>query len=274
MAHLLRAQPDAVWVRGYVTVGADLRTIDQNTFVAINGDAGGTWTPAGTLTIGGAGMVAAVPWTATGAGVTVLAPTFNKGTADDYFGLANGHAGRSQTLPQVLFDCYSSQPEWVQLALGDANFVQGLLTTTPGVRFLSPIRVFNGGTLQTITLRFVVGAAHAYLPTTLPQMRIIAIDANGNVLPLASVATGADAFGFRPVASPATGAAWYNSGLTQLFTYTCDQNNVLDISKYSYFVEIIEESGTNAFAANANAGNLFVSVTSLIDTITLFDGRN
>ena len=82
MSHLNRAQPDATWKRGYITVGNDLKTIDQNTFVAINGDEGGTWAPSANIVIGGAGVVVAGPWIMSGANCTVTsaAPiTFGKG---------------------------------------------------------------------------------------------------------------------------------------------------------------------------------------------------
>jgi hypothetical protein len=271
MAHLLRAQPDATWKRGYFTVGADLRSIDQNTFVAVNGDAGGTWTPAATLAINGAGVIVAGPWTVSGTQMSVSAPTFGKGTYDDVFGLASTHPGRTQTLVQGLVECYSSQPEWVVFYPGPNNFIQGLLTTTPGVRFLSPIRVFHGALLETVTLQFVVTAIHASLPTTLSQMRIVAIDANGVVLPMGAGVL-YDVGGFRAVSAATTGAAWYNGGATQSFVYTCSQNNVIDIGKYTYWLEIIDESGAGAFTAGN--GNIFVSATSYLAAITLFDGRN
>jgi hypothetical protein len=44
---------------------------------------------------------------------------------------------------------------------------------------------------------------------------------------------------------------------------------VIDRSKYTYWLEIIEESG-----ANSIAGNVFISAVSFLDNITLFDGRN
>jgi hypothetical protein len=273
MAHLLRAITDAKLKRGYVTVGNDLRAIDQNTFVAVNGDAGGTWTPSNTLAINGAGVVFAAPCAVSGAQMTVYAPTFNKGTYDDVFGLATSHPGRTQTLVQGLVECYSSQPEWVVFYPGPNNFIQGLATTTPGVRFLSPIRVFHGALLETVTLQFVVTAIHASLPTTLAQMRVVAIDANGVVLPMGAGGL-YDAGGFRAVSAATTGSAWYNGGATQSFVYTCSQNNAIDIGKYTYWLEIIDESGANTFAANSNAGNIYVSATSYLAAITLFDGRN
>lgn len=275
MAHLLRTQRDTVWKRGYITVGNDLKTIDQNTFVAINGDAGGTWTPSGALEIDGAGVVIAGPCVVSGASMVVAVPTFNKGTADDAFGLGASHAGRSQTLVQGLVECYSSQPEWVAFATGDVNLVQGLITLVAGVRFLTPIRVFHGATLTSVTLKFAVIYAHgAGRPANLAQMRIVAIDALGNVLPLGA-GSGIDAGGFTAVSAATTGSAWYAGNTVQTYVYTCSQNNVIDLGKYTYWMEIIDESGSvNTFPANAGTGNLFVSATSALSGIAVFDGRN
>lgn len=265
MSHLIRAIADTKLRRGYVTVGNDLKAIDRNTFVAVNGDAGGTWTPAATLAINGAGVVAAGPWSVSGSQMTVNAPTFGKGTADDVFGLSASHPGRSQTLNQPLVECYSSQPEGVVFVSGFAASIFWLQTAQLGVRFLTPIRVFNGATLESVTLAFGIGSAHANLPAVVPQMRIIAIDAQGNVLPLGAGSL-FDAGGFRAIVSAATALA-YNAANS--FTYVCSQNNVIDLSKYAYFMELIEESGVNAVA-----GNTFVSAQSILDNIALFDGQN
>jgi hypothetical protein len=275
LTHLVRAISDAKLHRGYVTVGADLRAIDQNTFVAVNGDAGGTWTPASDLNINGAGVVFAAPCAVSGAQMTVYAPTFGKGTADDVFGLAATHPGRTQTLVQGLVECYSSQPEWVTYIHGGASSsLSALQTHAPGVRWLTPLRIFNGATLETVTLRFYISAFRTVLPTTLAQMRIVAIDANGVVLPMGA-GTLYDVGGFHAISSAATADAWSNGGFVQTFVYTCSQNNVIDIGKYTYWLEIIEESDPpGTVGGGALGGNTYVSATSYLDRITLFDGRN
>lgn len=267
MSHLVRAITDTALKRGYVTVGNDLKTIDQNTFVAVNGDAGGTWTPANTLAINGAGVVAAGPWAVSGSQMTVYAPTFGKGTADDVFGLSATHPGRSQTLNQPLVECYSSQPEGIVFVPGFTNAISWLQTTQLGVRFLTLLRVFGGATLETVTLKFSIAGSHASLPAVFPQMRVIAIDGQGNVLPLGAGAL-FDAGGFHALTAVTTAAA-YNALVNATLVYACSQNNVIDRSTYTYWLEIIEESG-----ANAIAGNVFMSAVSLLDNIALFDGRN
>lgn len=281
MAHLNRAQPD--WKRGYVTVGNDLKVIDQNSFVAVNGDAGGTWTPGADLSIAGAGMVAAAPWTVAGASAVLYAPTFGKGTADDAFGLAPAHPGRSWTLVQALAACHAVYPEQVFIVLGPGGLIQGLQTDTPGARWLSPLRVYGGATLETVSLRFIVAFTHTVLPASLAQMRVIAVDALGGIFPMGAGAL-FDNGGFHAVSAASTAAAWNASSSPQTFTYVCSQNNVIDLAKFTYWLEIIEEVGPpatptlNCFPAPTTTipafGNVFVSATSFLDGISLFDGRN
>lgn len=274
MAHLLRAIPDSILKRGYVTVGNDLKTIDQNTFVSVNGDAGGTWTPAADLNINGAGVVVAGPWAVSGAQMTVSAPTFGKGTADDAFGLSAAHAGRTQTLCQALIECYANFPEQVAASPGYTAGVAALVTTTPGVRFFTPLRTYGGATLETVTLTYYVGAVHAALPQVFPQMRIIAIDAQGTLFPLGA-GTLYDVGGFHAISAATAPGLLYQPETVYEFVYTCTQNNVIDGSRFTYWLEIIEESGANCFSGGVGSpGNYFVSAVSALDRIALFDGRN
>ncbi len=54
--------------------------------------------------------------------------------------------------------------------------------------------------------------------------------------------------------SPATGAAWYNGGLLQQFTYTCNQHQTVDAQNYGYAVMIQDENGANSQASNQYVG--------------------
>jgi hypothetical protein len=281
MAHLLRAQPDVVWQRGYLTLGTDLRTIDQNTFVAINGDAGGTWTPAADLIVGGAGMICAGPWQLSGTSTTIdtnasTAPlTFGKGTADDVFAMAS----TSYTLAQALIEVYPLISEQASVRVPSFNGAPGIgsalnsgvFTSAKGARFLVPLRTVSGGLLQTLTLHFTVGESHASVPQALPLMRVIAIDTSGNQLPLRALDGSTDANGFQAIGAPASGAVWFNAGADQTFVYTCNQNQRIDVSRYTYWLEVIDESGTNAWVT---VGNSFTAVVSAFDSIVLLDGRN
>lgn len=111
--------------------------------------------------------------------------------------------------------------------------------------FTLPLRVHDGARLVSATLTFRVPNARSVAPIVPPQMRIIRVDTAGNISELKSTASGADPIGYLPVASPASGAAWFNGGQVQSITYTCDQNQTIDVSQYTYWAEIIEEVGTN-----------------------------
>jgi hypothetical protein len=281
MAHLVRTQPDSVWVRGYLTLGTDLKAIDQNTFVAINGDAGGSWTPAANLVVGGAGMICAGPWQLSGVATTidtdaVTAPlTFGKGTADDVFAVAS----TSYTLTQVLIEAYPLITEQAAVRFSSFNGAPGIgaalnagiYTAVKGARFLVPLRTYGNAMLQTATLHFTVGESHAAVPQTLPLMRIIALDTSGNQLPLRALDASTDANGFQAIGAPATGSTWFNAGVDQTFVYTCNQNQRIDVSKYTYWLEIIDESGSGAWVT---VGNSYTSVVAAFGSIVLLDGRN
>jgi len=75
----------------------------------------------------------------------------------------------------------------------------------------------------------------------MPRFRIVRADAKGTITPLASAVVGADADGWISPTKPTSGAAWYASGLAQAFVYTCDQNNIIDKSQYTYWAEVFEE---------------------------------
>ena len=111
-------------------------------------------------------------------------------------------------------------------------------------RMLLPLRVHDGARLATATLTFGVSTPRQTAPLVAPRLRIFRADLSGNIVPLASIAGGADERGFRPVAKPTSGTAWYAGGVVQTFTYACDQNNVIDVSQYLYFAELIEEVAT------------------------------
>jgi hypothetical protein len=55
--------------------------------------------------------------------------------------------------------------------------------------------------------------------------------------------------------------------------YTPTQNNVIDIEKYTYLAQVIEESGINAWSL-ANDGNRYVSVVSSVSGIPILANRH
>lgn len=280
MAHLLRIIPDSSLVRGYLVTGANVKDIDQNTFLSINGDAGGTWAPSAHLVISGQGVAVAGPWRMNGANVTASSPfTFAKGTADDYWQLPVGHTNRTYTVYTYFLESFTAVPTDIAESVTSSFFVpsgigdSGVNTfkASVGVRFATPINVYNGGTITTVLFNFRVNESH--LPQNLPRFRVVAQDAAGVLYPLRAADTAlTDVDGFVTYnPSPATAAAWYASGANQRFTYTCNQNQVIDTSKYVYYIEIIEESGTNSFSLSN--GNTWHGVETTFTTISVLDGR-
>jgi hypothetical protein len=111
-------------------------------------------------------------------------------------------------------------------------------------RMLLPLRVHDGARLTSATLTFGVSTPRQAGPIVAPRLRIFRADLSGNIVPLASIAAGADERGFLPIATPTNGPAWYANGAVQTFIYPCDQNNVVDVSQYLYFAELVEEVAT------------------------------
>ena len=124
MAHLLRIIPDSSLVRGYIPTGANLKDIDQNTFVSINGDDGGTWVPSSHIVIGGNGVAVAGPWRMNGANVTASSPfTFGKGTVDDYWQIPIGHAARTYTIFTYFLESFAAVPTDIAQSVTSTFFV-------------------------------------------------------------------------------------------------------------------------------------------------------
>lgn len=286
MAHLLRAQPDSVWKRGYVTIGNDLKTIDQNTFLAINGDDGGTWSPSTPITIAGAGVVAGGPWTMSGAALTATtsagkAITFGKGDATDYYGLPAGHPGET-------FSTYMNFVESFHVPIVSGNVTNdgiinflitgsfdpvGIFSSIPGVRLLLPLRVFSGAPrINTVTIDFIVYGAHANVPQVLPRARVIAVAVDGTVIPQRARDTTTDADGFQNFPTPASGAAWVAANAVQTYVYACNVVQPVDSGAYLYFLEIIDEAGTNTYTpGNVNR---WLGANVAYTGVSIFDGRS
>ena len=74
---------------------------------------------------------------------------------------------------------------------------------------------------------------------------------------------------FNP--SPASAAVWYQGGANQRYTYTCNQNQIIDTSKYTYYIEIIEEGGSNSFSLTN--GNTWHGVEADFTNIAVLNRR-
>ena len=143
-------------------------------------------------------------------------------------------------------------------------FPNGVLTS-PAVayRFVVPLRVHHGATMWRADLTLYIGPGHFAVPSSLPQMRIYAVDALGDIIPMSGI-VGSD--GWRSIATPASPAA-YNSS-TQTLTYAIGPGGLglpIDRANFIYMAEIVDEFGVGALPGNAydNVSCLFNGITDL-----------
>jgi hypothetical protein len=260
--------------RGLVLVSQNLITLDTNTVAMINGDDGGAWTPSSSIQVAGAGVKIFGPWTM-GSGVKVVTGfggrniTFGQGSASDYFGYAADHPDRSPSVFTHFQRVFIPVPFTV-LQSGNTGFT----FLTLGAHAIVPINVYGGASkIDAVFMQWAVSQTHANLPQYLPQMRVIAVDADGTIIPLRTADSTTDVDGFQYfIPSAATGTAYYNAGAIQQWAYTCNVVLPMDLSLYQFFIEVIEESGTNAWTAGG--GNRFQNATVNHSNVLYFDNRN
>lgn len=254
MAHNARIRKDAAWVTGFSIDSSEFVILDTNLTKALNGDDGGAWTPTSNIVIGGAGM-----WFAGGSpsigGASSSVVTSVSGNQhivhadNDHIALSGTHTGNTRSIATD-FDGGVFGGGW------EDNQTYGApQSTLVGANALTQLRVHHGATLTSVAFSFVVASSH--LPTTLPQFRVFACG-GGVKTPLRAGAQGYASF----TPTPASGAAWFAAGAVQTFTYTPDATIVIDTSKYTYWAEVIEESGNNALP-----GNIFVDATCTFQLI-------
>jgi hypothetical protein len=274
MSHGVRLFNDLFYQSPNVQPASWWETCDLVLSKALNGDGGGTWTPSAPIIIGGAGMWFGGPVFLSGGAIAVN----NSGSGtkfvhgdSDYFQLANGHTGATRTLSQSMgeaIDC-SDFTSVMECAAETITTI----TTTPlsAPRCLIPLFVHDGSAIEGVAFSFGV-AVHSFSspPASMPAFRVYARDALGNIIPLSStiVEPTLIANGFKPFPTPASGSAWHASGATQTINYLCDTNSVaatrVDRSKYTYWAEIIEETGANSVAGNSYYG-MAVTFTAIAD---------
>ena len=278
MAHNTRLRLDAAWAFGPTVSGADMNTLDVALAKAVNGTGGGTWSPAASIVIGGtAGMWFGGPVTLSNAAsvLTSAGKHIVHGTNDYIYLGGGGHTGSTRTIdtPPVGYATQgatgSDQTFFAPTGrIGNTGFANPVPAQPTGTRFLTPLAVHHGSTLTSATLTFRVNDNHTTtgVPDSLVAFRIISVDVNGNILLLSSstIAGYDGSVSFTP--RPANAAGWYAANAAQTIVATCDQNNVCDTSKYTYWVEVFDETGANCYQA-ALLGNTFHSVACTFTNI-------
>lgn len=304
MSHLLRVWKDISLVRGFVT-GVEMRDLDENTFKAINGDDGGVWNPSNPIKIAGAGVAIVAEWRGNGAGFEVRTYpnkpiSFEEGSEQDYFGLAVGHEGRTPNVTTTLQHALTLEPERFTAFYGTETSrfqisptnlypMYGLVDNVGNTRenvlanaglyddlipqFACALNVYDGGVFDNVVLHFSVDhdtVVPNTLPYFLPRMRIIAVSNEGEIIPLRAEDATTDASGLVKIASPVSGTAWYNSGNVQTFTYVCNVPHTVDLSKYSYFIEIYAQypAQNPLFVSNS-----FYSAVATFKDVAILNGR-
>ncbi len=257
MAHFTRRRTS--WPRGYAPTGDDLKDIDVRTTDAVNGDGGGTYTPSAPIEIEGAGVGVTGLWTFYDDVVVEPAGAarfvFDKNTVDDAFVLRSGHNGRARSYVEQCAKAFPARTT-------DVTTSSYIRSRFPGARIPLPFRTLNGATLATLNFRFSVGESHADVPAQLPRFRVIRVSDDGAIASLRAMDATTSVDGFQSFVTPASGAAWYDSGNIQTYLYTCNQNNVIDVEAYSYLAEFVDEDGSDAWSTAGNA------VTSLVASYT------
>lgn len=260
MSHLQRVQPDSVWVTVYVPKGDDLRKIDANTVLAINGKDGGTYAPSSPIIIGGAGLVVAGPCVFASSSVILTTGgnsrvVFDADAAVSGFDLPIGHPARSRTRMRPVFEAYVSR--------SDGLILPGLFSTAgvvpTGARFFIPLDVDNGGQLDSVTFRYLLASS-----TPNPMIvRVVRVSPVGTIEPLrsADATSGTDEDGFQ-----LTGPIFVSNAL---FTYICNQNNAVDIASYAYMLEVIDQGNSVLLGV----GDQLFSTTVAVSALAVLDGR-
>jgi hypothetical protein len=123
-----------------------------------------------------------------------------------------------------------------------------------------PIWPHNGATIASITM-FLGVVNHTAVPAVLPSMAVKrnTIVNNGTYNPVDLSTTANQAF-----PTPASGAAWTDSNAQQSWTYTANQNNVVDRTQYNYWIQLTDENGSNSVAGNQYWG-FIINYTGIAD---------
>lgn len=222
-----------------VPVASDFGRLDLACQRGVRGDAGGTSTLQGPISVGGQGMTLSSTTTKIEGGVSTaeggrlhvgtswpqLSPSRTRSLVVPF--RRNAHSVFSKA-------SFSSNPYGV-VGSADSN---GLWVPIPQRLIHDAVNVVS------VTFAFRVGVAHAGVPATLPGFGFVKLDANSVATIIAS----------GSVPTPGSADAWYNHGDPQTFALTLGVTT--DTKAHSYLISWTDESGSNALA-----GNIYHSAT-------------
>lgn len=250
---------DTFYVGGVPIPSSYFQTVDTNQAAALNGDAGGSYTPTSPIAVNGAGFWACGPWGFSSGAIKSPSGSgkrFILGDGD-HFVLKAGHSGASRNITvsgDLAVDVSGGPSKMLMNAatLGRRNWaVSALGSPASGGHLLYPLTVHDGATLTSVVFTFVVTATHVGVPAQLPAFRLYAVTPAGVVTVLSTIAAGNSSgfVVFNP--TPANAAAWNNGAAAQTFTVNVDGGGtVVDTSQFLYFADVADEAGTNALYGN------------------------
>lgn len=254
MTAFTREFPDTDWYTCRIPgIATALRNIDRKTVLAANGKDGSSHTAGpSAIFVNGAGMSAAGPWTLDGTLVTSAGSHIRHGAGhvNDYIRLRAGHPDSDRT---VRVRVHPTAPEAFGYAVPALNNATAIQARYQGGRFLIPFFPHDRANLAEVMLTFSVSTTGRTAFPNFAKFRVIRVDMNGIVQPLHTPrdATYRDE-GFLDVpADTSSIAAFENGGATQSSNvYETNQFSFVELEKYAYFVDFIEESSAAASGAS------------------------
>jgi hypothetical protein len=182
MPHNDFVRPDGQWPLETVPTPGDARALDVAQYQAVNGDAGGTWSPATAISLGGRGLALTGGLHQIAGGVrTQERGRVVLGHSD--FPTFKTAASRVLTVPLLDYGLYSfpdqvPAPSMVQLArsLSPPGTIFSSSSLQSAVFPIDKRYMHNGATLASALIAIAIGQSHAVVPATQPQALVLRDD--------------------------------------------------------------------------------------------------
>jgi hypothetical protein len=235
----------------YITLQSDWQDLADKAFKSVNGDKGGAHAPTSPIVINSAGMVVTGPTEVNYGGTleTKAGSRFKLGDGE-YPKLGPNHVGRTRVLRSPVHTRLCTPHYHFADCPGFTGSLQTMaltILTTAGLeqpKCHIPLRVHDGARLASGVVKLRVPNARTKVPLAMPRLRVIRVDASGTIESLRAPSATVDADGYSAFPLASSGDAWFAAGAAQAWSFTTDQNNIVDVSSYVYYVQLIEEVGT------------------------------